>query len=133
MNPLEWTIYAPDTGAIISGGRSSPDAMVEASAQNNWVYVEGIYEGATHYVDLAEKIAKARPSFGFGDQTLVLGQTLTLTMPVTPTQVSVDGGVEHAVTDGTLTLTPDTAGVFKLAFSAFPYLDETITVTVNAA
>ncbi len=129
MSYQVFTSYDPTTGEL-GPTIGCPEEDIAANTPDGHLTISGEWRSTTHYV--VDGVAVERPQFGFADQTLTLNETLALIVPAVPCQLRIDGGDAITLTDDDLTFQPEHAGVYELAFSQFPYIDQTITVTVNA-
>jgi hypothetical protein len=119
-----------EQGRIMETGVMGEDGIAHLTELHGYTYVEGEGDPSLHYV--LDGAVVARPAFDLEDETVEVGDVLELALPVDPCTV-IHKGVLHTATGGVLQLTAETIGSFDLSFRAFPYLDKTITVTVNAA
>jgi hypothetical protein len=121
-----------ENGVILETGNMPEDGLQFLVAEQGWTYIEGIFDAATQIVDVVTREVTARPTLDIPSEvSIILGQSVSYTVP--PNTVVFMSGDVYPVTDGDLTITPDSTGVFALKIQCSPYSSVTLKVTVNGA
>ncbi len=87
-------------------------------------------DGGLYYITTGGIVP--RPVFPIVDQDLVVGQEVALALPA-GTVIRTEDNQEHILADGLLELSGDIADTYQLALSLWPYVDQTVKVTIHEA
>ena len=144
-----FVIYNNTSGVILSSMVTGDDYLLASVALNAGVGESALevgdgVESSSHYIDVTgSPVEVARVSLDTlcsftnsggtwtanSTDTIVYGSALP-----NPTTFVIQGpgeldGLTGTITDGTLTLTTEAVGDYKITLSAFPYLDKVITIS----
>jgi len=130
----EYTTYNTTTGEIIGWLEVSSveQAFANSDPANGVQVVFGVGDHATEMVDISTFEIVPRPVIQIEDQTLFIGQEVSLPLPA-GVVLWTEEDQEHVLTDGLLELSGDIADVYSLKLSLWPYVDKTLKVTIHEA
>lgn len=120
----DWTLYRIANGEIV-GHMSGETGGIGA---DGCLTMAGRWDGAVWYV--ADGFRVERPTMPLASASLTggPGDTITITGAPAGTRLSIDGGVDFVV-DDPLAFGLYEAGIYRLAFSCWPYLPAVREVT----
>lgn len=116
----QWTFFDKQTGRITGNGMGSLSESSEGGL------IEGIFDYQTQYIDPITKTPTARPPmpvFLDRDQILADGEDTANLTSVPYNAVLTFENEDHTVTSGSVALTLEDAGIYKLGLTCFPYQD----------
>jgi hypothetical protein len=120
------TRYDLATGRILGGGQVDYNAVPDAGQG----YLDGRYSTDTEYLDIDTDVVEQQQALStalataLSTDSITLGQTVTLAPPPIPCTVRVDGLGDVAVDDGSLEVTPESIGSYRLVVDEVAYLRE---------
>lgn len=115
------------TGRIVSAGGCPPDDLEAQRPPEGCGRGLGLADPASQYVSNGK--VTSRPTLPAFDKTAVkVGEKAIISGLPNPTVVTVNG-LSHTVSDGEFVLTGTSPGRFRIAVSAWPYLDYVEVIT----
>jgi hypothetical protein len=116
------TRYDLATGRILGGGQAAYNAVPDAGQG----YLDGRYSTDTEYLDIDTDVVEQQQALGatLSSDSITMGQSVTLAPLPIPCTVRVDGLGDVAVDDGSLEVTPESIGSYRLVVDEVAYLRE---------